>query len=78
MIQDGEGLKEPKRILQDREFNSLVSSTSSDKSNDTRQSNEGDKTTFLSEIGGGNIYVRSCVIFFLFSLSWKLSYLLIP
>ncbi|KAL1187993.1 putative galacturonosyltransferase 5 [Cardamine amara subsp. amara] len=53
--QDVEDLKEPKRILQDQEFNSLVSSNSSDKSNDTMQSNEGgDKTTLLSEIAGGN------------------------
>ncbi|EOA28836.1 hypothetical protein CARUB_v10025075mg [Capsella rubella] len=52
--QDGEVLEEPKRILQDREFNSVVSSSSADKSNDTMQSNEGDKTTLLSEIDGGN------------------------
>ncbi|XP_010469838.1 PREDICTED: probable galacturonosyltransferase 5 [Camelina sativa] len=52
--QDEEGLKEPQRILQDQEFNSLVSSNSSDKSNDTVQSIERDKTSFLSEINGGN------------------------
>ncbi|XP_010414251.1 PREDICTED: probable galacturonosyltransferase 5 [Camelina sativa] len=52
--QDEEGLKEPQRILQDQEFNSVVSSNSSDKSNDTVQSIERDKTSFLSEIDGGN------------------------
>lgn len=74
VIQDEEGLKEPKRILQDRDFNSVVSSNSSDKSNDNVQSNEGDKTTFLSEVDGGNIYRILCY-FNLLSLLWKLSYL---
>jgi alpha-1,4-galacturonosyltransferase len=72
--QDEEGLKEPKRILQDRDFNSVVLSNSSDKSNDTVQSNEGDQKNFLSEVDKGNIFRILCY-FVLLSLSGKLSYL---
>lgn len=68
VIQDEEGLKEPKRILQDQEFNSVVSSSSSIKNNDTMHSSEGDKTNFLSEIDGGNIFRFLCY-FVLLSLS---------
>lgn len=74
VIQDEEGLKEPKRILQDRDFNSVVLSNSSDKSNDTVQSNEGDQKNFLSEVDKGNIFRILCY-FVLLSLSGKLSYL---
>ncbi|CAN8315430.1 unnamed protein product [Cochlearia groenlandica] len=47
-----ESFTEPKRILQDQELNLTVRSSSSDKSNGASHSNEGNKPTFLSEIGG--------------------------
>ncbi|VVB01924.1 unnamed protein product [Arabis nemorensis] len=51
---DREGFKELKRILHDQEeFNPVVWSSSSNKSRDASQSNEGDKQKYLSEIGGG-------------------------
>lgn len=40
----------------------MVSSGSSDKSHDASQSNEGDKTTFLSDTGGG-LCVSDLVLF---------------
>lgn len=52
----------------------MVWSSSSDKGHNASQSNEGDKPTFLSEIGGGNIF-PTLFYFVLLSLSWKLSYL---
>ncbi|KFK23228.1 hypothetical protein AALP_AAs64694U000500 [Arabis alpina] len=48
---DRESFDEPKRILKDQEFDPVVWSSSSNKSHDASQSNEEDKTTFLSEIG---------------------------
>ena len=56
VTQDGEGFKEPKRILKDDELNPVVRSSVSNKSHDGSQSSERDKTLGLSEISGGNIF----------------------
>ncbi|CAN6842572.1 unnamed protein product, partial [Brassica oleracea] len=52
--QDGEGFKEPKRILKDDELNPVVRSSVSNKSHDGSQSSERDKTLVLSEMSEGN------------------------
>lgn len=63
VTQDGEGFKEPKRILKDDELNPLVRSSASNESHDGSQSSERDKTPVLSEISGGTYISKSCVVF---------------
>lgn len=60
VTQDGEGFKEPKRILKDDELIPVVRSSASNKSHDGLQSSERDKTLVLSEIGGGNVFSILC------------------
>ncbi|KAJ0260016.1 galacturonosyltransferase 5 [Hirschfeldia incana] len=54
--QDGEGFKEPKRILKDDELNPVVRSSASNETHDGSQSSERDKTPVLSEISEGKTH----------------------